>query len=250
MDGNAGRRHVDQVGEHQGAAVGQPHQFLSRGAAERPLADQRRALVARESGRKHLGGAGRAVVRQHRSCHGDGTIAGGSRDGFLLLAAVLAIGEHARLDEQPCRRETAVGLAEGGAAQVHDQARRARLGQCRDFSLQLTRGGLGEFRHPEVADAGRGEARLHRRSRQLFADHLDVVRFGGVAAQYGEAHLGAGFAAQQALTFVDGGVARGLAIDGADVVADHQSGASGGRAIPRRDHAEVILARQLKARLR
>ena len=41
-----GRRQVEQMREHQAAAVGQPHEPLARGAAERALADERRALVA------------------------------------------------------------------------------------------------------------------------------------------------------------------------------------------------------------
>ena len=76
------------------------------------------------------------------------------------------------------------------------------------------------------------------------------MRLGGVAAQHREVDLGARLAAQQPLAFVDRGVARRLAVDGADVVAGHQARLRGRRAVARGDHAEVILARQLEAGLR
>ena len=75
------------------------------------------------------------------------------------------------------------------------------------------------------------------------------VRLGGVAAQHREVHLGARLAAQQARAFEHRGVARRLAVDGADVVAGLQAGPRGGRAVARRDHAEVVLAGQLEAGL-
>jgi len=46
VDGHACRRHINQVGEHEGAAVGEAHELLPRRPAERPLADDRGALVA------------------------------------------------------------------------------------------------------------------------------------------------------------------------------------------------------------
>ena len=46
MERAAAGREVEQVREHQPVAVRQPHQALPRGAAERALADDRRALVA------------------------------------------------------------------------------------------------------------------------------------------------------------------------------------------------------------
>ena len=39
--------------------------------------------------------------------------------------------------------------------------------------------------------------------RQLFAHEVDLVRFGGVAAQHRQVDFGAGLAAQQPLAFID-----------------------------------------------
>ena len=54
VDRDARGGEVDQVREQEARAVGQPHELLSRGAAERALADDRRPLVAGERRREHF----------------------------------------------------------------------------------------------------------------------------------------------------------------------------------------------------
>ena len=62
-------------------------------------------------------------------------------------------------------------------------------------------------------------------------------------------HLAAGLAAQQPLAFIHAGVARRLAVDGADVITRHQAGLGRRRSVARRDYPQVILAGQFDAGL-
>src|SRR4051812_36797626 len=76
------------------------------------------------------------------------------------------------------------------------------------------------------------------------------MRLGGVAANYRQVNLRAGLAAQQTRTFINRRVARGLAVDRADVIAGDQSRLGGGRAVACRDDAEVILPGDFETGLR
>src|SRR4029078_11418987 len=92
----------------------------------------------------------------------------------------------------------------------------------------------------------------HDRAGRLFPDQLDLGRFGGVAAGDRQSDLGTRRAARRraatqphALEYRE--VARGFAVDRADVVAGLQTGFRGRRIVARCDHAQVVLARQLDA---
>ena len=79
------------------------------------------------------------------------------------------------------------------------------------------------------------------------ASQRHLVRVGLAAAQHGERDLGADGAAQQPLALVQRHVPRGLAVDGADVVAGVQTGLAGRRAVSGRHDAQVVLPGQREA---
>ena len=70
------------------------------------------------------------------------------------------------------------------------------------------------------------------------------MRFGRVAAQHRQGHFCPWLAGEQPHALIHRGVAGGLPIDGADVVARSQTGSRGRRAVPRGDDPQVVLARQ------
>src|SRR5262245_10530613 len=64
VDARTRRREIAHRREQQAAAIGELHELLTRGAAERSLADQFGALVPAERRREHLRGSCGALVDQ------------------------------------------------------------------------------------------------------------------------------------------------------------------------------------------
>ena len=92
-------------------------------------------------------------------------------------------------------------------------------------------------------------AALDRQGRLLLAHQFHFVRLGGVAAQDRELHLRARLAAQQAHAFEHRRVARRLPVDRSHVVARPEARPGGCGTVARGDHPQVVLARDLEARV-
>ena len=132
------RREVARGRQPQAGAVGQPHQLLRRGAADRVLADEVGALVADHRRGKDLRRAGGAGVDEERP---PGSVTEPSPAPAAIVSRAppfdFADRERALADEQPRDGEPFVDRAARRAADVDDQLRGAALLQFCNLRFYL-----------------------------------------------------------------------------------------------------------------